>query len=174
MLFLPCYVQVSAEPTDDAIKRTLDHLHDRAKGATYFTATELDTVRPMLELIWAPLLGCFSVLFDEYSDPRLLTICLNGFSAAACLAAELGVSNLRDIFINSLCNFTHLHSPGTMKPKNGLAFKYLLRVAQQVGDHLEERWVWQQLDRPKAQDRRNMHYFGLNTLITYRTVQHIH
>ena len=33
-----------------------------------------DTVRPMLELIWAPLLGCFSLLFDEYSDSRLISI----------------------------------------------------------------------------------------------------
>lgn len=29
-----------AEPSDDAIKRTLDYLHDRAKGATYFTASD--------------------------------------------------------------------------------------------------------------------------------------
>lgn len=26
--------------------------------------------RPMLELIWAPLLGAFSLLFEEYADPR--------------------------------------------------------------------------------------------------------
>lgn len=70
-----------------------------------------DTVRPMLELIWAPLLGAFSLLFDEYSDPRLLAICLAGFEAATCLAAQLGVTQLRDVFVNSLCNFTHLHTP---------------------------------------------------------------
>jgi brefeldin A-inhibited guanine nucleotide-exchange protein len=46
---------------------------------------------------------------------------------------------LRDIFINSLCSFTHLHSPATMKYKNALAFKYLLRVAETVGDHISER-----------------------------------
>jgi brefeldin A-inhibited guanine nucleotide-exchange protein len=134
-------VQVSAEPSDDTIRRTLDHLHDVAKGATYFSAMEPDTVRPMLELIWAPLLGCFSLLFDEYADPRLLAICLSGFAASACLAAELGVTNLRDVFVNSLCNFTHLHSPATMKPKNGLAFKYLLKVAVEVGNNLGERWL---------------------------------
>lgn len=65
----------------------------------------------MLELIWAPLLGAFSLLFDEYSDPRLLAICLAGFEAATCLAAQLGVTQLRDVFVNSLCNFTHLHTP---------------------------------------------------------------
>jgi brefeldin A-inhibited guanine nucleotide-exchange protein len=102
-------------------------------------AAAADTVRPMLELIWAPLLGCFSLLFDEYTDPRLLAICLSGFEAATCLAAQLGVSNLRDVFVVSLCNFTHLHSPATMKPKNGLAFRALISVALQVGDHLGER-----------------------------------
>jgi Sec7-like guanine-nucleotide exchange factor len=65
----------------------------------------------MLELIWAPLLGAFSLLFDEYNDPRLLAICLAGFEAATCLAAQLGVAQLRDVFVNSLCNFTHLHTP---------------------------------------------------------------
>lgn len=74
-------------------------------------AVPADTVRPMLELIWAPLLGAFSLLFDEYSDPRLLAICLAGFEAATCLAAQLGVTQLRDVFVNSLCNFTHLHTP---------------------------------------------------------------
>jgi len=95
----------------------------------------------MLELIWAPLLGAFSLLFDEYSDPCLLSICLSGFAAAACLAASLGVKGLRDVYVTSLCNFTGLHSPGSMKPKNGLAFRALLRVAVTVGDALEDKWL---------------------------------
>lgn len=65
--------------------------------------------RPILELIWAPLLGALSLLFDEYSDPRLLGICLAGFGSAAALAAALGVGSIRDVFVNSLCNFTGLH-----------------------------------------------------------------
>ncbi len=52
---------------------------------------------------------------------------------------QTGMSHLRDVFLNSLCNFTHLHSPATMRPKNALAFKHLLRVADTVGDHLDER-----------------------------------
>lgn len=51
------------------------------------------------------------------------------------------MSHLRDVFLNALCNFTHLHSPATMRPKNALAFKHLLRVADTVGDHLDERWA---------------------------------
>ena len=51
----------------------------------------------------------------------------------------MGMSALRDIFMNSLCNFTHLHSPSTMRYKNAQAFKCMLRVAEAVGDHLQER-----------------------------------
>ncbi len=54
--------------------------------------------------------------------------------AVCCLVALLGVSNLRDIWVNSLCNFTHLHSPANMKQKNALAFKALLKVAAEVSD----------------------------------------
>lgn len=177
--------------------------------------------RPMLELIWAPLLGAFSLLFDEYSDPRwargagvavhcwglhlhtaagarllvsskqramrmpgcrpvsgdwkplmppthassgpliapllssppprLLSICLSGFASCACLAASLGVTGLRDVFVTSLCNFTGLHSPGSMKPKNALAFRALLRVAVSVGDGLEDRCA-----RPAAAPRERL------------------
>lgn len=48
---------------------------------------------------------------------------------------------LRDAFIQGLCNFTHLHSPATMRFKNALAFKALLRVTDATGDHLQDRWV---------------------------------
>ena len=35
--------------------------------------------------------------------------------------------------------FTPVCSPQTMKHKNALAFKYLLQVAEAVGDHLQDR-----------------------------------
>ncbi len=51
------------------------------------------------------------------------------------------MSHLRDVFLNALCNFTHLHAPGSMRFKNALAFKAMLRVAETVGDQLQERCV---------------------------------
>ncbi|KAG2437305.1 hypothetical protein HXX76_005962 [Chlamydomonas incerta] len=132
---------VSAGPSDAAIRATLDYLHQRAASATTVTVTEADAVRPLMEVVWAPLLGALSTMFDEYGDARLVTTCLAGFASAACLAAQTGMTHLRDVFLNALCNFTHLHSPGTMRHKNALAFKYMLRVAETVGDQLQERWV---------------------------------
>ena len=41
---------------------------ERAKGATFFEATEGETVRPMLDVAWAPMLGAFSVLFEEFHE----------------------------------------------------------------------------------------------------------
>lgn len=41
---------------------------EKAKGATFFEATEGETVRPMLDVSWAPMLGAFSVLFEEYGE----------------------------------------------------------------------------------------------------------
>jgi brefeldin A-inhibited guanine nucleotide-exchange protein len=49
------------------------------------------------------------------------------------------MNHLRDVFLNALCNFTHLHAPGAMRPKNAAAFKAMLRVAETVGDYLQER-----------------------------------
>ena len=46
-----------------------DHMHrEKAKGATFFEATEGETVRPMLDVAWAPMLGAFSVLFEEFHE----------------------------------------------------------------------------------------------------------
>jgi len=55
------------------------------------------------------------------------------------MSPQVGMTNLRDIFINSLCSFTHLHDPARIKYKHALALKYLLEVAQAIGDHLDER-----------------------------------
>jgi brefeldin A-inhibited guanine nucleotide-exchange protein len=52
---------------------------------------------------------------------------------------QVGMANLRDIFINSLCSFTHLHDPARIRYKHALAFKYLLGVAQDIGDYLDDR-----------------------------------
>lgn len=41
---------------------------EKAKGATFFEATEGETVRPMLDVAWAPMLGAFSVLFEEFPE----------------------------------------------------------------------------------------------------------
>ena len=43
----------------------------KAKGAMFYAATEADTIRPMLDVAWAPMLGAFSVVFEQFHTGRL-------------------------------------------------------------------------------------------------------
>ena len=47
---------------------------EQAKGATFFSAVEGETVRPMLDVCWAPMLGALSVLFEEFHDNKVVTL----------------------------------------------------------------------------------------------------
>ncbi len=132
-----CVQETRAEPSEESIRRTLDYLHEKAKGSTAVTVTESEAVRPMMEVrslarppwtlcgahvrvqarqgttsagrsshsrsvrlaaaqvVWAPLLGALSVLFDEYVEPRHVGMCLQGISASLCLAALVSRASLR-------------------------------------------------------------------------------
>lgn len=52
---------------------------EKAKGVTFFEAHDSEAVRPMLDVSWAPLLGAFSVLFEEHDDEYFVGLCLEGF-----------------------------------------------------------------------------------------------
>lgn len=132
---------ISNEPSDAAIKRTQDYLREKAKGATFFEATDASTVWPLFEVAWAPLLGAFSVLFERYDEQHVVGLCLEGFVASICITAQLGMSMLRNTFISSLSRFTVLYNPSHMKVKNALAFGALLLAAERVGDNFGENWV---------------------------------
>ena len=66
-------IDMRASPqTSTALLQDLFDDREKAKGATFFEATEGETVRPMLDVSWAPMLGAFSVLFEEYSEGNFL------------------------------------------------------------------------------------------------------
>ena len=52
---------------------------EKAKGGTFFEAHDGEAIRPMLDVSWAPLLGAFSVLFEEHDDEYFIGLCLEGF-----------------------------------------------------------------------------------------------
>lgn len=131
----------SAEPNDEAIRRTHDYLREKAKGVTFFEAHDGEAIRPMLDVSWAPLLGAFSVLFEEHDDEYFIGLCLEGFISSVRLTSLLDVAMLRTTFVASLARFTMLHSPASMKLKHARAFRALLVVAEQNGNHLRECWT---------------------------------
>ncbi|KAL3151968.1 hypothetical protein ABBQ32_001092 [Trebouxia sp. C0010 RCD-2024] len=132
--------KITDEPNEDAIKRTHDYLREKAKGATFFEATEGETVRPMLDVSWAPMLGAFSVLFEEFSAGPVVNLCLGGFVAAIRITSLLSMGMLRNTFVTSVCRFTMLHAPQSMQIKNAHAFRALLIVADENGNHMHNVW----------------------------------
>jgi len=128
------------EPSDDAIRRTHEYLKEKAMSATFFTATDGETVRPMVEVCWAPMLGAFSVLFEDNSSVELCNLCLEGFLHAISLTSLLGMTMLRDTYVTSLSRFTNLHSPANMSIKSALALRTLITAAEVNGNNYQGAW----------------------------------
>ena len=96
--------------------------------------------RPMLEVAWAPMLGVFSVLFEDNIDLRLSSLCLQGFKNVIVMAAELQMETVRDAYVTALAKFTLIHAPVRMRVKNAEAFQTLLAAAEEAGNHLHRSW----------------------------------
>lgn len=144
----------------------------------------------MVDIAWAPMLGAFSVNFEEFEDEDVVELCLAGFrvrgahcvciiqrvfgcrhctcvhlmmdirynitllspcvthctttlptpQAAIRLHCLLDMTMLRNTYLSSLGRFTMLHSPASMRTKHARAFKTLLVVAEENGNHMQECW----------------------------------
>lgn len=66
-------------------------------------------------------------------------MCLAGMVAAIKITSLLGMSMLRSAFVTSVCRLTMLHAPAQMHVKNAKAFRALLVVADENGNHLHVR-----------------------------------
>ena len=69
----------------------------------------------------------------------MVGLCLAGFVAAIRVTSLLDMAMLRNTFVTSLARFTNLHAPASMEPKSAKAFRALLFVADDVGNHLHVR-----------------------------------
>jgi len=98
-------------------------------------------LKPMFELMWAPMLGVLSQLLDAYDDPALVELCLTGFQCSIRLACRLDFPFARRAYINSLVNFTGLDAIRNMVTKNIESIKVLLSIAMQEGNHLDDSWA---------------------------------
>lgn len=97
-------------------------------------------VRPMFEVVWAPITGVFSQIMETYDDPAMITLCLTGFQYAIRLACRLDFPVARNTFINALAKFTTLETVREMHAKNVECIKVMLDVALYDGEYLEESW----------------------------------
>lgn len=146
-------------PNTQAVLEAVRAKQQNSKG-DFFTATDPATVRPVMEVSWAPVLAVLSQLFDEFtlhldgsSLPEHSAVaqthlhavdapiaCLEGFKYAVRITARSQQDTLRDAFVTSLAKLTLLHSPSAMTAKHALAMEQLLKTAREEGDYLQGSW----------------------------------
>ncbi len=132
---------IVTEPTDEIVRRTAEKLRTLAEGASFVEAKDSDTLRPMVDVLWAPVLGAFSVLFESEQDQAFIDQSIDGFRESIILMARLRMTMLQNAFLTSLIRFTSLNVPGKIGFKNVKAFRTLLVLAEEIGDSLSDRWL---------------------------------
>ena len=133
--------KASTEAPDEIVQRTAAKLRKLAEGASFVEAKDSDTLRPMVDVLWAPYLGAFSVLFESEQDQRFIDASIDGLRESIILMARLDMGMLQNAFLSSLIRFTSLNVPSKIGFKNVKAFRTLLQLSEEIGDTLGDRWL---------------------------------
>ncbi|KAJ4813394.1 Brefeldin A-inhibited guanine nucleotide-exchange protein 5 [Rhynchospora pubera] len=110
------------------------------KRGVFYTAEQVELVRPMLEAVGWPLLATFSVTMEEGESKPRIALCMEGFKAGIHLTRVLGMDTMRYAFLTSLIRFTFLHAPKEMRSKNVEALRTLLALADIETEALQDTW----------------------------------
>ncbi|GBG70987.1 hypothetical protein CBR_g8287 [Chara braunii] len=130
------------ETSEDVIRHMQETFRAKAgkSRAVYYEARDVEVLRPMVEVVWAPMLAAFSVPLDNSDDEVVTFQCLEGFRHAIHITSVMCMDKYRDAFITSLAKFTSLHSAADIKQKNIDAIKALVAIADEDGNYLQEAW----------------------------------
>ncbi|MCO5583638.1 hypothetical protein L7F22_037551 [Adiantum nelumboides] len=129
--------------TSDAVIR---HMQEQFKAKAsksetiFYAASDVDILRPMVEVSWAPMLAAFSVPLDQSEEEIVTFQCLEGFRYAVHITAVMCMKTQRDAFLTSLAKFTSLHSAADIKQKNIDAIKAIIAIAEEDGNYLQDAW----------------------------------
>ena len=97
-------------------------------------------VRPMFDVVWAPILGVLSQILETADDPAVVQICQTGIYYAIRLACRLDFPTARHTFMNALAKFTTLDTVREMHPKHVSCIKLMLTLTLTESDFLDESW----------------------------------
>ncbi|KAG0363033.1 hypothetical protein BC939DRAFT_495436 [Gamsiella multidivaricata] len=128
--------------------------------AVWRNATHAEHVKPMFAVACWPAMATLSLAFEEAIDPSIfasktepksrefaainaeaIDLCLRGVTNAIRIASIFHMEVERDAFISSLAKLTGMNHVSEMQPKNVLAIRTLLKVANTMGEYLENNWT---------------------------------
>ncbi|KAF8940021.1 hypothetical protein EDD21DRAFT_48765 [Dissophora ornata] len=127
--------------------------------AAWRNATHAEHVKPMFAVACWPAMATLSLAFEEAVDPSVfanksepktrefaainaeaIDLCLRGMTNAIRIASIFHMEVERDAFISSLTKLTGMNHVSEMQPKNVLAIRTLLKVANTMGEYLDGNW----------------------------------
>lgn len=134
--------------------------NDRVRSiAAWRNATHAEHAKPMFAVACWPVMATLSLAFEEAIDPSIfasksepksrefaainaeaIDLCLRGMTNAIRIASIFHMDVERDAFISSLAKLTGMNHVSEMQPKNVLAIRTLLKVANTMGEYLEGNW----------------------------------
>ncbi|PIA33203.1 hypothetical protein AQUCO_04200152v1 [Aquilegia coerulea] len=127
--------------SEDIIKQTQAFFRTQGvKRGIFYTAQQIELVRPMVEAVGWPLLATFSVTMEEGDNKPRVLLCMEGFRAGIHITRVLGMDTMRYAFLTSLVRFTFLHAPKEMRSKNVEALRTLFSLCDAESDSLQDTW----------------------------------
>eukprot|EP00698_Gefionella_okellyi_P024701 TRINITY_DN878_c0_g1_i2.p1 TRINITY_DN878_c0_g1~~TRINITY_DN878_c0_g1_i2.p1 ORF type:complete len:1588 (+),score=410.80 TRINITY_DN878_c0_g1_i2:68-4831(+) len=122
------------------IKKSQQVLREKGADAVFYSGTRSDHIRPMLEAVWAPILGALSVYLDQTDEEKAVTVCLQGFKSAIHVACNFLMDTERSAFVSALQKLSLLDGNREMKPKNIECTKLITQIALNEGNNLQSSW----------------------------------
>lgn len=77
------------------------------KRGVFYTAKQVELVRPMLEAVGWPLLAAFSVIMEEEENKARAILCMEGFKFVIQITHILGMYTMRYAFLTSLVRYIY-------------------------------------------------------------------
>lgn len=112
----------------------------KAAGDIFFSASHVEHVRPMFEVVWMPLLAGISGPLQDSEDSQVIERSLDGLSEAIKIVCLFDLDLERNAFVSTLHKYTLLNDFSAMRPKNVDAIRCLLEVAAINGNYLKSSW----------------------------------
>lgn len=79
----------------------------RSKRGIFYTAQQVELVRPMLESVGWPLLAAFSVNMEESDNKSRVLLCMEGFKSGIHITSILRMDTMRYAFLTSLIRYIY-------------------------------------------------------------------
>lgn len=131
--FLDESEQIAAK-TQDVIRSAL------ANKSEFFSAKNIEYVKPMFEGTWMSLLAAFTMSLEQTQDPNIIKLCMSALQDAIRVSGIFYLTTAQSAFITALMKFAQIGSKEVLQDKNIDAIIVLLEIGQSEGNYLCDNW----------------------------------